>query len=230
VKPYRSDHPPGRPRVHGYTDAAVREPPSFCRSLARVRASSAMSPHRAQTVSTFDVPVLAPPRRPDGTVGQPVSMTPCRCALALRDMRQARGWPCGSHRRRRAHHALDDAVTLPGMYRELERLRGISARKAVLVKPCIDYLGLGLALEPEAKSAAGTSSSSSAKFYTRGRYGDALAFYEMERERTGEGSAPPCGRGGPAARRARAHDALRAESDPAQRYPAAVARPAGADR
>jgi len=30
-----------------------------------------------------------------------------------------------------------------------------------------------------------------ARFYTLGRYSDALVFYEMERERTGRDSAPP---------------------------------------
>ncbi len=62
-----------------------------------------------------------------------------------------------------------------------------------------------------------------AKFYTLGRYSDALAFYEMERERTGA-AAPALDevikRLGGRALMAR----LRAEPDPAQRYPAAVAR------
>src|SRR5205823_3192943 len=63
-----------------------------------------------------------------------------------------------------------------------------------------------------------------AKFYTLGRYSDALAFYEMERERSGGDSGPSVDevirRLGGRARMAR----LRAEPDPAQRYPAAVAR------
>src|SRR5205823_10063087 len=53
--------------------------------------------------------------------------------------------------RGRAHHALDDAVTLAQVYRELERQRGIRARKAVLVS-LLDYLGLALALEHGAGS------------------------------------------------------------------------------
>src|SRR3989454_3388332 len=65
-----------------------------------------------------------------------------------------------------------------------------------------------------------------AKFYTLGRYSDALAFYEMERERTAgaAAAAPPVDeviqRLGGRALMTR----LRAEPDPAQRYPAAVGR------
>ena len=63
-----------------------------------------------------------------------------------------------------------------------------------------------------------------ARSYTLGRYGDALAFYEMERERIGGDSAPSVDevirRLGGRALMTR----LRAEPDPAQRYPAAVAR------
>jgi len=130
----------------------------------------------------------------------------------------------------RAHHALDDAVTLARVYRELERQRGIRARKAVLVN-LLDYLGLAFALEQGALKESLTVPGSReqallfniAKFYTLGRYSDALAFYEMERDRTG-GSAPPVEevikRLGGRALMTR----LRAEPDPAQRYPAAVAR------
>src|SRR5205823_1343085 len=68
----------------------------------------------------------------------------------------------------RAHHALDDAVTLARVYRELERRRGIRARKAVLVN-LLDYLGLALALEG-AGSGERDLLFKLAKFYTLGRY------------------------------------------------------------
>src|SRR5207247_2136111 len=90
----------------------------------------------------------------------------------------------------RAHHALDDAVTLARVYRELERQRGIRARKAVLVN-LLDYLGLALALEQGAGSKEQDILFKLAKFYTLGRYSDALAFYEMERGRTGAATTPP---------------------------------------
>src|SRR5205809_1023574 len=124
----------------------------------------------------------------------------------------------------RAHHALDDAVTLARVYRELERQRGIRARKAVLAN-LLDYLGLALALEPRAEAGGERETLFKlAKFYTLGRYSDALAFYETERERTGRAAAPPVDeviqRLGGRALLTR----LRAEPDPAQRYPAALAR------
>jgi len=127
----------------------------------------------------------------------------------------------------RAHHALDDAVTLARVYRELERQRGIRARKAVLVS-VLDYLGLALALEPRTEQGAESGERDLlfklAKFYTLGRYSDALAFYEMERGRTGAATTPPVDevirRLGGRALMTR----LLAEPDPAQRYPAAVAR------
>src|SRR5207249_2077376 len=135
----------------------------------------------------------------------------------------------------RAHHALDDAVTLARVYRELERLRAVRARKAVLVN-LLDYLGLAFALESERERGALKESLTVpgsreqeilfkvAKFYTLGRYSDALAFYEMERERSGGDSGPSVDevirRLGGRALMTR----LRAEPDPAQRYPAAVGR------
>src|SRR5207302_2167677 len=117
----------------------------------------------------------------------------------------------------RAHHALDDAVTLARVYRELERLRGIRARKAVLVN-LLDYLGLAMALEEDEGRGTGEGQMlfKLAKFYTLGRYSDALAFYEMERERTAAPAAPPVDeviqRLGGRALMTR----LRAEPDPAQ--------------
>src|SRR5207244_6071497 len=94
----------------------------------------------------------------------------------------------------RAHHALDDAVTLARVYRELERLRTVRARKAVLVN-LLDYLGLALALEPEREQGAGREEREMlfkvARFYTLGRYRDALACYDMHRERSGGDSGPP---------------------------------------
>src|SRR4029077_15951568 len=124
----------------------------------------------------------------------------------------------------RVHRAVDDAVTLAQVFRELERQRGVRARKAVLVN-LLDHLGLALALEPQTEAGGERELLFKvAKFYTLGRYSDALAFYEMERERTGGDPAPPVDevirRLGGRALMTR----LRAEPDPEQRYPAAVAR------
>jgi superfamily I DNA/RNA helicase len=92
----------------------------------------------------------------------------------------------------------------------------------------LDYLGLALALEPRTQEGVGSGERDVlfkiAHRYTLGRYSDALAFYEMERDRAGGVAAPPVDeviqRLGGRALMTR----LRAEPDPAQRYPAAVAR------
>src|SRR5438874_13098743 len=102
-------------------------------------------------------------------------------------------------------------------------MHSIRASNAVLVN-LLDYLGLALAMEQGAGSREQDMLFKLAKFYTLGRYSDALAFYEMERGRTGAATTPPVDevirRLGGRALMTR----LRAEPDPAQRYPAAVAR------
>jgi DNA helicase-2/ATP-dependent DNA helicase PcrA len=127
------------------------------------------------------------------------------------------GIDCG-----RAHHALDDAVTLAKIYPELEKQRAVKASKAVLAK-VLDYLGLALALEKGEGRGEKDVLFNLSRFLTLGRYSDALEFYAMERERTGA-AAPDVEevirRLGGRALMAK----LRAEPDPAQRYPAAVAR------
>src|SRR5881296_1746072 len=224
VRPYRPITP-GATKVHGYTDGDVRNARPFAEVWPEFRAFIGDDVLIAHNGQHFDIPVLR--RLAAGREGVdtlvfydtlPLVRSLSRDSAKLEDLALRFGIDAG-----RAHHALDDAVTLARVYRELERLRGIRARKAVLVN-LLDYLGLGLALEQEAKSGEQDILFKLAKFYTLGRYGDALAFYEMERERTGEGSAPPVDevirRLGGRALMTR----LRAEPDPAQRYPAAVAR------
>src|SRR6266849_5306843 len=224
VKPYRPITP-GATKLHGYTDAAVREAPSFAEVWPEFRAFIGDDVLIAHNGQHFDIPVLR--RLAAGRDGVdslvfydtlPLVRSLSSDSAKLEDLALRFGIDAG-----RAHHALDDAVTLARVYRDLERLRGIRARKAVLVN-LLDYLGLGLALEQGAGRGERDMLFKLAKFYTLGRYSDALAFYEMERERTGAGSAPPVDevirRLGGRALMTR----LRAEPDPEQRYPAAVAR------
>src|SRR6266568_2089896 len=123
----------------------------------------------------------------------------------------------------RSHHALDDALTLARVFRELERQRITRARKAVLVN-LLDYRGLALALTPDDPSSDERRILFGlARYYALGRYSDCLEFYATERERTGA-DAPSVEAvierlGGKALM---AH--LRAEPEPAHRYPAALAR------
>src|SRR5213592_2523183 len=228
VRPYRPITP-GATKVHGYTDGDVRNARPFAEVWPEFRAFIGDDVLIAHNGQHFDIPVLR--RLAAGWEGLdtlvfydtlPLVRSLSRDSAKLEDLALRFGIDAG-----RAHHALDDAVTLAGVYRELERLRAVRARKAVLVN-LLDYLGLALALEPEREQGAGSGEQEIlfkvAKFYTLGRYSDALAFYEMERERSGGDSGPSVDevirRLGGRALMTR----LRAEPDPAQRYPAAVAR------
>src|SRR6266568_1823277 len=228
VQPYRPITP-GATKVHGYTDGDVRNARSFAEVWPEFRAFIGDDVLIAHNGQHFDIPVLR--RLAAGREGVdtlvfydtlPLVRSLSRDSAKLEDLALRFGIDAG-----RAHHALDDAVTLARVYRELERLRAVRARKAVLVN-LLDYLGLAFALEPESEQGAGGRERELlfkvAKFYTLGRYSDALAFYEMERERSGGDSGPPVDevirRLGGRALMTR----LRAAPDPAQRYPAAVAR------
>src|SRR5881275_1099310 len=228
VRPYRPITP-GATKVHGYTDGDVRNARPFAEVWPEFRAFIGDDVLIAHNGQHFDIPVLR--RLAAGREGVdtlvfydtlPLVRSLSRDSAKLEDLALRFGIDAG-----RAHHALDDAVTLARAYRELERLRAVRARKAVLVN-LLDYLGLALALEPEREQGAGSGEREIlfkvAKFYTLGRYSDALAFYEMERERSGGDSGPSVDevirRLGGRALMTR----LRAEPDPAQRYPAAVAR------
>src|SRR5213592_3295102 len=236
VRPYRPITP-GATKVHGYTDGDVRNARPFAEVWPEFRAFIGDDVLIAHNGQHFDIPVLR--RLAAGREGVdtlvfydtlPLVRSLSRDSAKLEDLALRFGIDAG-----RAHHALDDAVTLARVYRELERLRAVRARKAVLVN-LLDYLGLAFALECERERGALKESLTVpgsreqeilfkvAKFYTLGRYSDALAFYEMERERSGGDSGPSVDevirRLGGRALMTR----LRAEPDPAQRYPAAVAR------
>src|SRR6059058_4036419 len=225
VQPYRPITP-GASAIHGYTDGDVRDARTFAEVWPEFRAFVGDDILIAHNGQRFDIPVLR--RLAAGRDGVdslvfydtlPLVRSLSRDSGKLEDLALRFGIDRG-----RAHHALDDAVTLARVYRELERQRGIRARKAVLAN-LLDYLGLALALEPRAEAGGERETLFKlAKFYTLGRYSDALAFYETERERTGRAAAPPVDeviqRLGGRALLTR----LRAEPDPAQRYPAALAR------
>src|SRR5207302_4640076 len=224
VQPYRPISPRAS-EIHGYTDGDVRDAPSFAEVWPAFRAfigDDVLITHNGQH---FDIPVLR--RLAAGRDGVdslvfydtlPLVRSLSRDSAKLEDLALRFGIDAG-----RAHHALDDAFTLTQVYRELERQRATRARKAVLVN-LLDYLGLAFALEQGAGRREQDMLFKVAKFYTLGRYSDALAFYEMERDRSGAAAAPPVDevirRLGGRALMTR----LRAEPDPAQRYPAAVAR------
>src|SRR6059036_2591910 len=186
VQPYRPITP-GATKVHGYTDGDVRNARPFAEVWPEFRAFIGDDVLIAHNGQHFDIPVLR--RLAAGREGVdtlvfydtlPLVRSLSRDSAKLEDLALRFGIDAG-----RAHHALDDAVTLARVYRELERLRAVRARKVLLVN-LLDYLGLAFALEPESEQGALKESLFKlAKFYTLGRYSDALAFYESERERTG---------------------------------------------
>src|SRR5205809_2673408 len=180
VRPYRPITP-GATKVHGYTDGDVRNARPFAEVWPEFRAFIGDDVLIAHNGQHFDIPVLR--RLAAGREGVhslvfydtlPLVRSLSRDSAKLEDLALRFGIDAG-----RAHHALDDAVTLARVYRELERLRTVRARKAVLVN-LLDYLGLALALEPEREQGAGREEREMlfkvARFYTLGRYSDALTF------------------------------------------------------
>ncbi len=216
---------PGAVEVHGYTDEDVRGAPSFAEVWPAFRAFVGNDILVAHNGQHFDIPLLR--RLAAGLDGVnslvfydtlPLARSLSRDSAKLEDIAARFGLDPG-----RTHHALDDAVTLAGVFRELERQRTIRARKAMLVN-LLDYLGLGLVLDTGGRpSEERRMLFELARFYALGRFSDCLEFYAAERERTG-GESPAVeeviARLGGKALMAR----LRAEPDPAQRYPAAMAR------
>ena len=225
VNPYRPIST-GASKVHGYTDADVASAPSFPEVWPQFRAFVGDDILIAHNGQSFDIPVLR--RLAAGREGidslvfydtLPLVRSLSRDSGSQENIAARFGIDVG-----RAHHALDDAVTLAKIYQVLEKQRVVRARKAVLVN-VLDYLGLALALEGDGGRGTGEKAMlfDRARFYALGRYSDALEFYETERERTGA-DAPSVDelieRLGGAGLRAK----LAAEPDPAQRYPAALAR------
>src|SRR5881628_1383544 len=134
---------PGATKVHGYTDDDVRNARPFAEVWPEFRAFIGDDVLIAHNGQHFDIPVLR--RLAAGREGVdtlvfydtlPLVRSLSRDSAKLEDLALRFGIDAG-----RAHHALDDAVTLARVYRELERLRAVRARKAVLVN-LLDYLGL----------------------------------------------------------------------------------------
>src|SRR5881392_4294599 len=147
VQPYQPISPRAS-AIHGYTDRDVQDARSFAQVWPEFRAFVGNDVLIAHNGQHFDIPVLR--RLAAGLAGMdslafydtlPLVRSLSRDSAKLEDLALRFGIDAG-----RAHHALDDAVTLARVYRELERRRGIRARKAVLVN-LLDYLGLALALE-----------------------------------------------------------------------------------
>jgi len=219
VNPYKPISA-GASKLHGYTDADVAHAPSFSEVLPQFMAFVGQDILVAHNGQKFDIPVLRRLAPVDHLLFYdtlPLVRSLSQDSAKLEDIALRCGVDVG-----RAHHALDDACTLAKVYLELEKQRVIRARKAVL-NNVVDYLGLALGIEHGARSNEQELLFNIGRIRALGRYSDALEFYAMERERTGA-SAPDVDE---VIRRLGGRSLmtkLRAESDPAQRYPTAVSR------
>jgi len=204
-------------QIHGYTDADVASAPSFSAVFAQFHAFVGSDILLAHNGQHFDIPVLK--RLAVGVDNLAfydtllLARSLSRDRATQEDLAHRFGIDCG-----RAHHALDDAVTLAHVYRELEKQRAIRARKAVLAN-VLDYLALALGLEG-AESGERKLLFDIGRYRTLGLYSDALEFYAASRT----DNDPPLDRVIELLGGHKAMVRLRAHKDPTQRYAAAVAR------
>jgi len=220
VNPYRPISPHAT-AVHGYTDADVAAAAPFGAVYAQFRAfvgSDILIAHNGQN---FDIPVLK--RLAAGQAGVdtlvfydtlPLARSLSRDRATQEDLAHRFGIDCG-----RAHHALDDAVTLAHVYRELEQQRATRARKAVLAN-VLDYLALAIALEGRSDTGERQLLFDIGRYRTLGPYSDALEFYTATR-------APDAPEVDHVIELLGGHKLMarmRAQRDPTQRYASAVAR------
>ena len=207
--------------VHGYTDADVAAAPPFAEVFTQFHAFVGSDVLIAHNGMKFDVPVLR--RLAAGRDGIesltfydtfPLVRSLTQDSPKQVDIAHRLGIDVG-----RAHHALDDAITLAHVYRELQKLRVVRARKAVLSN-VLDYLGLALALEDLPPQPERTLLFNIGRYRTLGRYSDALEFYAASRTDNARTLDEVITRLGGRALMTR----LRGQRDPSQRYATAVAR------
>ena len=222
VNPYRPISPQAS-AVHGYTDADVEHAAPFGEVFAQFRAFVGQDILIAHNGQNFDIPVLKRLAAGQDGVDTLVFYDTLLLARSLsrdrasqEDLAHRFGIDCG-----RAHHALDDAVTLAHVYRELEKQRAVRARKAVLAN-VLDYLAMALALEDnnQTPNTEHRLLFDIGRYRTLGPYSDALEFYAATRTADSPTLETLIERLGGAKMMAR----LRAQRDPTQRYASAVAR------
>jgi DNA polymerase III epsilon subunit family exonuclease len=210
--------------THGYADEELAAAPPFSEVWPGFRAFVGADTLVAHNGQDFDVPVLR--RLAAGEADElavfdtlPLARSLYPGGAGLAALAERFGIDAG-----RAHRALDDTQTLVRVYEELERRRVVRARKSVLVGQ-LAWVGLAFALDGARRDTDEVKLlfEDIARFYTLGRYSDALDVYEAERVRaglTGPAREELVRRlGGPALL-----ERLRAERDVAQRFPNAVAR------
>lgn len=219
--------PPESTEVHGITDADVADAPAFAQAWEAFRDFVGDDILVAHNGLGYDMPVLERQAREAGyPVARPAvfdTLLLSRRVLTgghrLEDLAGRFKVPTGT-----SHRALDDARTLAGVLDGLNRARRAWQRRAAFPSG-LDWLGLALAIAPAdpADQDAGTLFGL-ARFYTLGRYGEALVQYQ-DAVASGMLEAPVPVRtvidrlGGE-----RLLARLRTNRDPAQRYPVSTAR------
>ncbi len=215
--------------VHGYGEKELRGAPRFEEIWPRFVAFVGGDLLVAHNAFNFDVPVL---QRISHGLGGFAELTFFDSYPLARDLlRASHGLGSLAHRFGvdvgRAHHALDDARTLAGVFGELTRLKAVRTRKTTLVN-LLDWLGAGLALEQHDADAEGGTERDLLRRETRilalGRYSSVLEQYETERALLEDESVPTVDQliaklGGRSLM-----ERLRTERTADQRYPEAVAR------
>lgn len=211
--------------VHGYGDADLAEAERFEDVWPRFRSFAGDRVLIAHNAQRFDIPVLR--RQAAGLAGSqdlvffdtlPLARALTEESATLEALVRRAGVTL-----ERAHHALDDAVALVGVFQALWREKQRRARQTALVN-LLDYLGLSLALVGDGgASAERRILLEVSRVYALGRYSDCLDFYSAELER-GVADAPSRDEVIERLGGRRLLDRLRANRSAADRYPAAVAR------
>jgi superfamily I DNA/RNA helicase len=127
----------------------------------------------------------APPRHPERSEGSAFDLCTYDTLPLARDLLQTSKKlehlaPMFGIETGRSHHALDDTLALAKVTIALDDLKRLRARKTALAN-LLDYVGLGLALSPDASlTDEGRLLRSLLSGYALGRYSNCLEMYERE--------------------------------------------------
>jgi DNA polymerase III epsilon subunit family exonuclease len=174
----------GASAVHGYTDADLANAPPFAEVWPAFRAFVGGDLLVAHNAFEFDLPVLRRLATLHGGTDDIVvydslilarALVAGRASLEALAERFAVPLP-------RAHHALDDAEALAGVFVALTRLQLARTRKTALAH-LLDFVGLSLALGPGPVSDEAELLREVSRTHALGPYSDCLGFYEAERRR-----------------------------------------------
>ena len=216
---------PGAAAIHGYTDADLAGAPAFAEVWPEFRAFVGGDLLVAHNAFRFDLPVVRRLAAPLGGADDLVVFDSLVLARALVTGRA--GLEALAERfavpLARAHHALDDAEALAGVFVALTRLQLTRTRKSALAH-LLDYVGLGLVLGQGPASDEAEVLRDIARTYALSPYSSCLEFYAAERERLDGRDLPDLATvidrlGGQALL-----ERLRTERTAEQRYPEAYAR------